>query len=69
MSIPFDVEELTLGDAREHNIPGVYGPFPPHLENAFGFHIGGFDLTQFLQALCADPGLYRHEIFPETRKG
>ncbi len=40
-SIPFDVGELTLGDAREHNIQGVYGPFPPQLEKAFGFRIGG----------------------------
>jgi predicted aspartyl protease len=37
----FEVEELTLGDAREHNLQGAYGPFPPQLENAFGFHIGG----------------------------
>lgn len=49
MSIPFDVEELTLGDAREHNIPGVYGPFPPHLENAFGFHIGGLISHSFFR--------------------
>jgi hypothetical protein len=31
---------LTLGEARESNIPGSFlGPF--QLENAFGFHIGG----------------------------
>jgi len=41
MSIPFEVEELTLGEARERNIQGVYGAFPPQLENAFGFRIGG----------------------------
>ena len=41
MSIPFEVEELTLGDAREHNVQGLYGVFPPQLENAFGFRIGG----------------------------
>lgn len=41
MSIPFDVEELTLGDARGRNIQGVYGAFPPYLESAFGFRIGG----------------------------
>jgi hypothetical protein len=40
-SILFEVEELTLGDARERNIQGAYGPFPPHLEYAFGFRIGG----------------------------
>jgi hypothetical protein len=38
--IPFVVEELTLGDAKEHNVRGLYtGAFP--LENAFRFRIGG----------------------------
>lgn len=41
MSIPFEVEELALGDARERNLQGLYGVFPPLLENAFGFRIGG----------------------------
>ena len=39
-SVPFMVEGLTFGEARESNIPGSFlGPF--QLENAFGFHIGG----------------------------
>lgn len=39
-AVPFVVEELTLGGAREHNVQGVYaGAFS--LENAFGFRIGG----------------------------
>jgi len=39
--IPFVVDELTFGDAKEHNVQGLYisGPFP--LENVFGFRIGG----------------------------
>jgi hypothetical protein len=37
----FEVEELSLGNAREYNIQGAYGPFPLQLENAFGFRIGG----------------------------
>lgn len=38
--VPFVVEELALGDAKEHNVHGLYtGAFP--LENAFGFRIGG----------------------------
>ncbi len=38
--IPFVVEELTLGDAKEQNVRGMStGAFP--LENAFGFRIGG----------------------------
>jgi hypothetical protein len=51
-SIPFDVGELTLGDAREHNIQGAYGPFPPQLENAFGFRIGGLISHAFFRP-CA----------------
>ncbi len=39
--IPFMVDELTLGDAKEHNIPGLFSPGSSGLENAFGFHIGG----------------------------
>jgi tetratricopeptide (TPR) repeat protein len=39
--IPFVVDELTLGDAKEHNIPGSFSPGASGIENAFGFHIGG----------------------------
>ena len=39
--IPFVVDELTLGDAKEHNIPGSYSGAHDPLEYAFGFHIGG----------------------------
>jgi len=48
-SIPFDVKELTLGDARENNVQGVYGPFPPQLEKAFGFRIGGLISHSFFR--------------------
>lgn len=38
--VPFVVDELTLGDAKEKSIRGFFsGPSP--IENAFGFHIGG----------------------------
>jgi predicted aspartyl protease len=38
--VPFVADELTLGDAKEHKIRGMYsGSFP--LEDALGFHIGG----------------------------
>jgi hypothetical protein len=39
--IPFVVNELTLGDAKEQNIVGLFSPRSSGLENAFGFHIGG----------------------------
>ncbi|CAG0937075.1 hypothetical protein TFLX_05981 [Thermoflexales bacterium] len=37
----FEVDELTLGAAKEQQVQGAYGPFPPQLETAFGFRIGG----------------------------
>lgn len=40
-AIPFVMEELTFGEAKENNIQGWYGAFPPAFENAFGFRIGG----------------------------
>jgi predicted aspartyl protease len=39
--IPFVVDELTFGDAKEQNIAGLFSPRSSGLENAFGFHIGG----------------------------
>jgi len=39
-AVPFVVDELVLGDAREYNIQGLYTDNFPS-ENAFGFHIGG----------------------------
>ena len=38
---PFDIASLTLGDLSAKNLQGLYGPFPPSLENALGVHIGG----------------------------
>jgi predicted aspartyl protease len=38
--VPFRVKQLALGDAREHNVAGLFtGSFP--LEKAMGFRIGG----------------------------
>jgi tetratricopeptide (TPR) repeat protein len=37
----FEVQELTLGAAQEQHVQGVYGAFPPQLETAWGFRIGG----------------------------
>jgi hypothetical protein len=47
--IPFEIDELTLGDALERNIHGVTGAFPPQIENAFGFHIGGLISHEFFR--------------------
>ena len=38
---PFDVHALSLGDARQENITGMYGGRPPETEYRHGFRIGG----------------------------
>ncbi len=47
--VPFEVDELTLGNACEHSIHGAYGAFPPQIELAFGFHIGGLISHEFFR--------------------
>jgi hypothetical protein len=38
--VPYTVHQLSFGDIKEENIPGLYdGPFP--WENMFGFHLAG----------------------------
>ncbi len=39
--IPFVTDELTLGNAMEHNIPSAYLFGLSFLEEAFGFTLGG----------------------------
>lgn len=48
-SIPLVVDHLALGNAGEETIQGAFGPFPPQLENAFGFRIGGLISHQFFR--------------------
>jgi len=40
-AIPFMVDTLTLGHAKEQNIRGIYTPNSGGLEKVVGFHIGG----------------------------
>ncbi len=47
--IPFDIEALELGGAREQNLRGFFGPFPPSLEYSMGFRIGGIVSHQFFR--------------------
>ena len=46
---PFSVDDLSLGDAREQDIMGVFGPFPASLEMKNGFRIGGLISHQFFR--------------------
>jgi hypothetical protein len=38
---PFEVRELSLGDAIQTDLMGVHGGFPPESEYAHGFRLGG----------------------------
>jgi predicted aspartyl protease len=48
-AIPFLVDELSLGEAKEHNIPGIFGAMPPDLESMHGFHLGGIISHEFFK--------------------
>ncbi|MEE9279468.1 MAG: hypothetical protein V3V67_04785 [Myxococcota bacterium] len=39
--VPFDIDELTLGEASVRGLGGLFGPFPPQLENMLGFRVAG----------------------------
>ena len=47
--VPFNVGELSLGEARERDIIGVFGPFPASLELKNGFRIAGLISHQFFR--------------------
>jgi len=47
--VPFELDELALGEARERNVNGIFGPFPPTLEYSQGFRIGGIISHQFFR--------------------
>ena len=65
--IPFVVEELTLGDAKEHNVRGLYtGSFP--LENAFGFRIGGLISHGFFRPYALTVDFVGMRIFLERKE-
>jgi hypothetical protein len=46
---PFLVNDLYLGEARQQNVSGLAGAFPPVLEYAYGFRIAGLISHQFFR--------------------
>lgn len=46
---PFAIASLSLGEVNEKNLQGLYGPFPPTLENSLSVHIGGIISHQFFR--------------------
>lgn len=47
---PFDVSALSVGQARREGLQGIAGVFPPNLERAYGFRVGGLVSHGFLRA-------------------
>jgi Aspartyl protease/Tetratricopeptide repeat len=46
--VPYTVRQLSFGDIKEKNVPGLYdGPFP--WEDSFGFHLAGMIGHDFLR--------------------
>ena len=48
--VPFNLEELSLGEARERDLIGVFGPFPASLELRRGFRIAGLVSHEFFRS-------------------
>jgi predicted aspartyl protease len=46
---PFDVAALSVGGVRREGLQGIAGAFPPKLEWAYGFRIGGLVSHGFLR--------------------
>jgi hypothetical protein len=63
-SVPLVVAELQLGSARQANIPGAFGLFPPSLEYGRGFRIGGLVSHVFFRsyALTLDFDAMRYSL-------
>lgn len=48
--VPFEIDELALGNATERKLRGFFGPFPESLEYSLGFRIGGIISHQFFRS-------------------
>lgn len=64
--IPFTVDELTLGEAAEHDLEGVAMSFP--LEYAFGFRIGGLISHQFFRRYALTLDFTDMRLFLERKE-
>jgi len=59
--VPFHIEELTLGEAREHDLEGVTGSL--RVENLFGFRIAGLISHQFFRGYALTLDFQRMRLF------
>jgi len=60
--VPYIVHQLSFGDIKEENVPGLYdGPFP--WENSFGFHLAGMIGHDFLRPYAVTFDFQNMQIF------
>jgi predicted aspartyl protease len=60
--VPYTVHQLSFGDIREENVPGLYdGPFP--WENMFGFHLAGMVGHDFFKRYAMTFDFQNMQIF------
>jgi hypothetical protein len=60
--VPYTVHQLSFGDIKEENVPGLYdGPFP--WENSFGFYLAGMVGHDFLKPYAVTFDFQNMQIF------
>jgi hypothetical protein len=60
--VPYTVRQLSFGDIKEENVPGLYdGPFP--WENMFGFHLAGMVGHDFFKPYAVTFDFQNMQIF------
>src|SRR3954471_19892534 len=60
--VPYTVHQLSFGDIKEENVPGLYdGPFP--WENMFGFHLAGMVGHDFFKPYAVTFDFQNMQIF------
>ncbi len=60
--VPYTVHQLSFGNIKEQNVPGLYdGPFP--WENSFGFHLAGMIGHDFLRPYAVTFDFNNMQIF------
>ena len=66
--VPYTVHQLSFGDIKEENVPGLYdGPFP--WENMFGFHLAGMVGHDFFKRYAVTFDFHNMQIFLEYDPG
>jgi hypothetical protein len=60
--VPYTVHQLSFGDIKEDNVPGLYhGRFP--WENMFGFHLAGMVGDDFFKSYAVTFDFQNMQIF------